>query len=822
MFLNSYSSRKLPSAIGGSVALLALVLAPAYVHAETKLQLFYGGAEVWHLYQAYPVTTPERLTFQWSTDEKGAVGGDWQVTTTGPGNKVTVVKKGSVTPAPLVGYVAKFTLDADAFLAKLPPAGGKVYNVTITPHDAQNKPLGKPSAAVVVTQKPSGPSTTKFDLPNPVFPSLKFVRYVQNAADLNIAAPGALKIRVSNGGTTPTDAIALSVTDKNFMVKSDPVLVPSLKPKASMDLNVRLMAHLPPPPNGLTDTSSLMYQWQSDYDKKGVDLAALLDWHATVYRTVPMYKGKTDSCNDGKLDGDETGADIGGCCGSGFGRNVNFRDFRQVYGFQFSNSHAFMINVGTYGQGDLQGLYGDLAIYIFTPFPNLDPTVFPYLKILNDHTKDGRCFGFCLAALRFLFKRETLAAYPSVADNTSDAPGPTYDTWHLEGMALQNGNINASPDLARLIHRQHALQYSKEAMLCYLDARWNNSAAYVKNQLKTNMPSILNLVPSGSGHSVVAHHMTDRADGGFEIDCYDPNVPWDPKELAPGELNKALTRSRVIVKGDGTYSYHDGAGAEYDGTASTDLTVFPYPIFTNPSMPTVAGLAKAVSVGAVSGLATITQVTDADGHRLFLPNGKVNYDPKTRIHAHPFYPLDGQKGAPARFIVMAANGGYTHTISATGKYEADFVGPNYAAHVEQISGQGGDKDQLMIDPKAGALAITTAAAKKDVHGKLIVRAADKSSRVATLQVTLSANAPVRLEFDEKRETLTYQHKGANTNLALTLWSSTAPKATYSGKPLAVENGDVLNFKPNWHQLDRTPGSVHIVKRSGTVTVHPLN
>jgi hypothetical protein len=47
-----------------------------------------------------------------------------------------------------------------------------------------------------------------------------------------------------------------------------------------------------------------------------------------------------------------------------------------------------------------------------------------------------------------------------------------------------------------------------------------------------------------------------------------------------------------------------------------------------------------------------------------------------------------------------------------------------------------------------------------------------------------------------------------------LWSSANHKATFSGQPIAVEDGDVMTIKPNWSQLDGTPGSASVVKRNG--------
>ena len=808
------------SVIMVAVVMAVLMLPPsARAASKTKLDLVTGSKEFVKYLQKYDVETPEDLYFRWQTDEVGAVGGNWQVTTINPANQLIVVAKGALNSAPASGHVSNFTIPANAFLAAAPPAAPKIYNVTITPCDAKKNPLGTPSAPVVITQYPAGPVSppTQFDFGQPVFPSVRFLRYF---AVPSTYVPGALLVTVQNDGKTPTDSVVLSGADKNFLLSSESVVIPILKPGASMQVKVKLNAKLPPPKQGNYGPTDTRQQWAQDYHDKGIDLEALLNWRQQEFRHVQMYKGREDSCQDGKFDGDEEGKDLGGSCGCTIGRNVDTEGWRKLNGFQFTNSGAFNDMVGGYTVGDMQDLYGDCAIFVscFPPIPIPDPVTVTSLAVLDAALTKGQCFGMSLATLRFINGDQKLSDYPSVTSNTDGAPAcPSCDVWHLKGKELEEGK-NVSPDLARYIHRQHALQLSAEAISRFLKARIINDLQYLKGNLRANLPAVLSLEQGGSGHAIVAHHLIEHPDGSFDIQCYDPNVPWNPtaEKASPAHL-LALAQSTVKVKADGSYVFDDGHGVSFKGSASADLTVFPYSIFANPHLPSLADVAAATIFGGVTGNATITQVTDALGHPLFLANGALNNDPQTRVIARPFYPMDGPAGSPTRFIVMEAKGTFTHRIAPTGAYQLRFVGPDYAVDIDQISGHAGETDEVSINAKAASLELTTSAPQKEMHGKLMVHAADKSTRVAALRVTLSHNARVHLEFDPRRETLQYRHTGAAANLTLELWSSHNPKATYSAKPILVEAGDLLTIKPNWQTLGSAPGALHVVKRNGTAS-----
>jgi hypothetical protein len=300
-------ARKWLTAVAGVIGLIGA--APA--SADTKLSLVVGSKEFELLEQAITVSAPEAFFLQWSTDAPGAVWGSWQVTTKNPANQVTVVAQGVVPLSTIAGRVNRFSIAPNAFLAPVPPATAKAYSITIQAADAtKSNPVGNPSAPVVVTQAPAGP-IIKINVPTVVYPAVKFLRYVNVPSPF---APGSLEVLVSNPGNTPTDAVMLYAWDRNFNVLSNDLLIPSLKPKASMGLALKMSAHLHPPLVGPVDPGAVQQAWAISMQKKGVDLDAVLDWRQSEFKHVFKYKGKTDSCQDGVKDGDETGVDFGGSC----------------------------------------------------------------------------------------------------------------------------------------------------------------------------------------------------------------------------------------------------------------------------------------------------------------------------------------------------------------------------------------------------------------------------------------------------------------------------------------------------------------------------
>jgi hypothetical protein len=800
--------------LGSSVALqaattLSIVIAgepwkdPSLAAVGTKLEVSTppSGGQIW---------------LGWSTTATGAMGVNWQISKAGQPPVVLQSGKSALPKAAVPGAQNWISVPATFLAAKPPAAPGVNYQITVTPYDAKNKPIGPASQAVVVTQvvdKAPGPIFGRAG----VFPTIKLMRYqekIGGVAYTQLRYAGAeVKIQIVNNGSKPTDKIRLYIKDNNVLMRqAAPIDVPSMAPGAQPIIKtLNLSAVLPPAQSQLPEDKQFT-EWNREYQQRGVDLVTVMDWagpksDAPVqdHSEVALYKGSHDSCEDGKLDGDEEAiADCGGSCGCCFGKEVLTSWWRSVYGFQFDNSKAFLALTGKYDLGDLQGVFGDCSILINCPFvPIPSPFALGYLAVVKAAIDgNGRCFGFSLAALSFLHGDESLTKYPMV--------GSGCDTWHLASPLQQD-----SPDLARLIKRKHLYQMTNQVWEAFIETRAAASTGYWLQQLKSNLPALLSLC----NHVVVVINPSDGGDGTIHLNLYDPNVPFSPNEATqPGAHTTALGQSTIKLAG-GKYSFDDGHGETCQGTAADDFTVFPYSSLSNPTMP--SDPTSLVAFGGVVKGGTISQVRDGSGHQLFLGDGSTNRDPKSRIRAYPFHPLNGASDGPVRLIAADARQAHTHTVVPSGDYEVVFLGPSYMVHIDGATGTPADTDQLTIDPSTAAFELETKAANKSVHAELTVGAPDKSIRRAAARVVLSAGKKSRLEFDAQRDTVHYRHQGAAADLVLELWSSHDPNAKLNARPLAVEDGDVVSVKPNWQKLNQEAATLRILKRDGTVREAPL-
>jgi hypothetical protein len=749
------------------------------------------------------------LGFGWSTTVSGAMGVTWQVTKLG-----AVIASGTAplsTAAPPKTTIWIFI--PATFLAPQPPTNAVKYEVTVTPYDTNNKPLGGASAPVEITQVADSAPTPTFGGPA-VYPTVKLLRYQPEIGQVAFTqlmfGIAKVKIELVNNGSKATDKALLSVMDHNGMLRQQAAtVVNSIQAGKTAVLTITLSAALPPA-QSQTPEEQQYREWTAQYQLRGVDLFAAFDWGGPKtsaplgdHTEAALYKGIVDTCEDGKQDGDETPvADCGGSCDCCFGKAVEASSWRDVYGFNFPNHDPFLKLTGTYDLGDVQGVFGTCSIYLdFPPCVIPSPFAAGYLSIVRAAIDGvGRCFGFSYTALSFLHGDEDLSKYPML-------PGGC-DTWQLASPLLQS-----SPDLTRLIKRKHMYQMTNQAWQSYLEARTAASPNYWLEQLKANLPALLGLC----NHAVVVTAIVDGQNAGdTNLVLYNPNIPFAADELTNKTAHdNALALSTIVLSG-GKYSFKE---RNCEGTPSDDLTVFPYASLANPSMPSDPSSLVAFG-GAVEG-ATIGQVTDAAGHQLFLPDGSINPATRTQIRAYPFYPFDGGKDGPPRFVVASSDTSLTHTIVPSGTYEVIFLGPNYMVHLDQATGTPNESDDLTVDPPARALELSTKASTKTLRAELTVAAADKSVRRVAAHMTLSANKKVRLEFNAGRDTVLYHHQGSATNLTLELWSSQNANATVTAKPVAVEDGDVVSISPDWSQLEQSTAMLHLVKRDGTVRDLPL-
>jgi hypothetical protein len=815
-------SRNLVHARSALVAVAAMMFFSIAAQAATSLSIAIAG-EPWKdpsissvgtkLSLATPPST-QSFGLGWSSSVSGAMGVNWQVKKAG-----AVVASGTAALTKAIQpNTTVWIFIPSSFIAAKPPAAPVDYFITVTAFDGNHKPIGAPSAPVVVSQaaetgNPTGPIFGR----NTIFPSVTFDRYAEDFSGV----PGTqlewrrakVKITIANNGPNPTDKVLLYIKDFNVLMRQDkPIVIDSIAPGAPVKvITLTLSAVLPPALSQLPEDRQFT-DWYRDYHARGVDLRVVMDFGGPKnnaplndHAEVKLYEGSTDSCADGKKDGDETPvADCGGSCDCCFGKNVETSWWRDVYGFNFSNDKAFLSLSGKYDLGDVQGVFGTCSIYIGCPLVYIpDPFAAGYLLVVKAAIDgNGRCFGFSLAALSFLHRDESLSNYPM--------GGPGCDTWHLASPVEQN-----SPALAEMIKRKHMYQMTNEVWQTFIEMRANSAdREYWHRQLASSLPAILSLCD----HAVIAIGITPTNDG-FTINLADPNNPFSVKDKA-NELTQAsfhaqqLGLNSIKVSG-GHYTFNDNHGVSCEGTAADDLTPISYARIQNPSMP--SDPSSLIALASVAGSAVVNQVSDAAGNKLFLADGSINHPLAPQMRAYPFHPIDGRNPGPVRMIIADAGRPLTHTVAPSGAYQAVFLGPNYMVHIDQASGGPTETDDITVDPRSAAFGLTTRAASKALRAELTVRAPDKSVRQASAQLKLSANKRIDLQFDEQRETVSYHHTGPASELTLTLWSSQKPELKVTGRAIALEEGDVVNVKPNWAAIDQAAPTIVNVTKSGGVT-----
>ena len=488
--------------------------------------------------------------------------------------------------------------------------------------------------------------------------------------------------------------------------------------------------------------------------------------------------------------------------------------YRSKNGYSFVNSDKFQTMVGGYNWNDMKELYGkckvDLDAFGFCEVP--DPLLAIYIPVLNESIKSGQCFGFSLSSLRFLNGNKSLNEFPLVSGGK--------DIWHLKGTELTDGQ-NVDPKLSHYIHLQHALQTSSQAIHHYLgSALGSHSHNDLRQQVSNALSSggaVLCMHKGNDGHCIVPYAVKPLPNGGFTIENYNPNYPFDK-----GESKNNLEQSRITVSTNSTDQLGDGR--EFSG-GLTGIVVFPYSLFKDPSPPLGLGILDVIFGGtAGSGIKT-TQITDAAGHHLLNPDGSWNTNPRTRIPNSALLPVFG-KAIPGTTLVALHRGGtYTHTIEnrGNGKYQLNFVGRDFGVQLHDVPSHAGDKETLTLSAANSRFVFNSTAASKPFNAQVLARHADKSVRTAHIVGTSQRNVGAEMGFDRAREVFTYRHAGAPGKVSIRLvYQLKQTTSELKLAPVDVKHGDTLTFKPNWRSLKTAdPGTLHVKEAAGGTRVNKI-
>jgi CubicO group peptidase (beta-lactamase class C family) len=292
------------------LSLIVSLLASSFgVEAATKLSIAVAG-EPWKdpstsavgpalTIANPPAGTPPSggtLAIGWSTTATTAMGVTWQV------------KKGSTIVASGNAPLKKVALPNTtiwifipaSFLAKKPPTTPVTFDITVTPHDAANKPVDTTSPAVAVTQVVDTSTGPSFGA-NAVFPTLAFVSYVPNFGGVSqtqlFYELGTLTVRASNGGKVDTNAMRLFVTDLNGTMQQTQgtASIKALKPGHSIDVAVHLQGVLPPAQSQAPEEQQYT-EWLRKYAEEcGVDFRAAMDLDMSDPQAKNLVNGHSEA-----------------------------------------------------------------------------------------------------------------------------------------------------------------------------------------------------------------------------------------------------------------------------------------------------------------------------------------------------------------------------------------------------------------------------------------------------------------------------------------------------------------------------------------------
>ena len=244
------------------------------VGAKTSAQIVQGSGEFQTLESAITIDSAQDVQVQWSTDEAGAKTGQWRLTN----NKNASAPVGDAGPAPQAGHIWRFTIPASNFAVQAK------YSITVQARSAASVPLGAASTPATVTRvgASSGGGVTFGD--NAKFPDVELVHYTENIGvvpqtQLHFAL-AKLTVRLVNHSSKPTDALILSASDFNVLMRQNGagIAVAPLQPNASVVKTINMQAVLPPPQSQMPEEVQYS-QWTKHYnDLCGVDLHVSMDW----------------------------------------------------------------------------------------------------------------------------------------------------------------------------------------------------------------------------------------------------------------------------------------------------------------------------------------------------------------------------------------------------------------------------------------------------------------------------------------------------------------------------------------------------------------
>ncbi len=316
-------------------------------------------------------------------------------------------------------------------------------------------------------------------------------------------------------------------------------------------------------------------------------------------------------------------------------------------------------------------------------------------------SKSGNCYGMSLMSLMMLKNGGHLGFCLPVNQYSGD----------LVGLGMGGALLGPTePMLKRAINIMHGHQVNLPTVQLILDIiaqhkSRNGAFAYdsfqnAKLQKDFTLISITKSInPDDGGHTMVAYDAQDLGGGNKKIFVYDPNRSWADSAAQPWYTSG---QNYVQISGN-AWSFTMASSEVWSGDPGSGGNIMIIPIsVTGPHTRSPGSMGDQIIGRILNELlltgssASIEQVTDDNGKRLFIPGThEIDTSPTGMLSLVPWYPSD-QASASAetsRVFFHIRHAGSTLNVSvrsAESGYTLIASGPRSRTTVQSSGGRGTD------------------------------------------------------------------------------------------------------------------------------------
>jgi hypothetical protein len=438
-------------------------------------------------------------------------------------------------------------------------------------------------------------------------------------------------------------------------------------------------------------------------------------------------------------------------------------------------------------------------------------------------TADGNCFGMSLLNL-MIQKNGGHMGYCAPVTQYSGDPNPDVGD---PGFAPSRGSGPTDMMLRHVINVMHGHQVNLPTVQFFLDIfakHFNRDGAYAFDQVNYwQSRGDLTLVsitpswnPADGGHTLIAYKTDDHA--GKKIFVLDPNRTWGNSTDQMWYNNE----SNFIQITNHAWSF-DMGGSTWSGDPGTGGNIVITPIsVTGPLSRSPASLGDSVIGQLLNTLvltgdgATVEQVTDAQGKRLYKPGTmEIDVDPATGMtNMIPWFVSDQrssnhQTGPVMLFQLGSSGGALRVSVSAgTGGYMLNSMSGRTAVSVTARGGTGTDVLTIRNPGTATSSVLLENQRGASEYDVTITRARVPHSQIRVLSASrlrINGAGAIEVGLTNAGEALQISSRQASLRYDLTLAQITRrARETLTRSEVSQDPGAARAVQPqDWQQLKRT-------------------